>query len=239
MLKLSKKFLGDVKRSAVARVLLLLSTSGLFVGNLWAANLQIQVMAEDKKTPLEKAAVCLGTSPNPQQFGASLTDKKGRVLFHELQPVPLILTVSKPGFRGEQRIVGRQTLNRVMVVSLAPGGGGPTCQVPPQAKGEPPAAVALQVKDLAINRGASLTQSRKVTLSFTVEGKPTQYRASQFPDFRDAPWQTFALTPQFELSPGSGEKTIYLQVRRHREIDGSHLQTVSNTAKDSIYFSGR
>ncbi|ADE15634.1 conserved hypothetical protein [Nitrosococcus halophilus Nc 4] len=239
MLKLSKKFLGGVKRSAVARVLLLLSTPGLFAGNLWAANLQIQVVAGDKKTPLEKAAVCLGTSPNPQQFGASLTGKKGRVLFHELQPVPLILTVSKPGFRGEQRIVGRQTLNRVMVVSLAPGGGGPTCQALPQAKTKASTAAELLVKDLAINRGAPLTRSRKVTLFFTVEGKPTQYRASQFPDFRDAPWQAFVLTPQFELSPGSGEKTIYLQVRRHREIDGSYLQTVSNTTEGSIYFSKR
>ncbi|QBQ54799.1 carboxypeptidase regulatory-like domain-containing protein [Nitrosococcus wardiae] len=237
MLKFPINFLEGVK--FFARALLLLSTPGVFVGNLWAANLQIQVVEEDKKTPLEEAAVCLGTSPNPQQFGAFLTDKKGQVLFHELQPVPLILTVSKSGFRGEQRIVGRQTLNRVMVVSLAPGGSGPTCQVPPQAKGEPPAAVELQVKALAINRGAPLTQRRKVRLSFSVEGKPTQYRASQFPDFRDAPWETFVLTPQFELSPGSGEKTVYLQVRRHREINGSHLQMVSNTIKDSIYFSER
>lgn len=239
MLKFLTNFLAGTRPLAVAGLLLLASALGWFSGNLWAANLQIQVAQKGKEFPLEEVSVCLGTSPNLKQFGAYLTDERGGVLFHEVQSAPFILTVSKPGFRGVQRIVGRQTLDRVMVVALAPGGGGPACEVSPQAKAPVLTAAELQVKDLAISRDAPLALDRKVTLSFTVAGEPSEYRASQFPDFRDAPWQTFVAKPQFKLSPGRGEKAVYLQLRRYREINGSYLQTVSNTARDSIYFPDR
>ncbi|ABA59178.1 carboxypeptidase-like regulatory domain-containing protein [Nitrosococcus oceani] len=239
MLKLPTNFLANATLPLWVGLLLLLSAWGGFAGPLWAASLQIQVLAEGEGTPLENASVCLGTSPNPQQFGAYLTDEKGEVWLDEMQPIPFILIVSKAGFRGEGRVAGRQRIDRVMVASLAPGGGGPACDVSSQAAKREPSAAELQVKHLVINGSAPLTLNREVTLSFTVEGEPTEYRASQFPDFRDVQWQAFVSAPLFELSPGSGEKIIYFQVRRYQEVENSYLQMVSNTIKENIYFSDR
>lgn len=67
-----------------------------------------------------------------------------------------------------------------------------------------------------INDDDVSTSSRTVTLNNNVLGStPTQYMASEFPNFKDAVWQTYSKTPSFTLSrpSGAGGKTVYFKVK--------------------------
>jgi hypothetical protein len=72
---------------------------------------------------------------------------------------------------------------------------------------------AFAVTSFAINQGAAATPSRTVTLDVTYGGNPTDYLASERPDFADAAWRPFAAAAAFTLSAGDGAKTVYLRVR--------------------------
>lgn len=65
----------------------------------------------------------------------------------------------------------------------------------------------------AINNGASQTTSNTVTLNNSASCAPTQYMASESPSFSGASWLTYSSAPTFTLSPGLGNKTVYLKVK--------------------------
>ncbi|MGA2402508.1 MAG: S53 family peptidase [Syntrophobacteraceae bacterium] len=69
------------------------------------------------------------------------------------------------------------------------------------------------VTSFKINGGAATTISPTVTLNNTATISPTQFTASESPDFTGAVWQAYATAPSFTLSPGSGTKTVYFKVR--------------------------
>jgi zinc protease len=73
--------------------------------------------------------------------------------------------------------------------------------------------VAPVVTQFAINSGAATTQSRTVTLNNTSENNPTHYMASESSAFTGAAWQTYSATPQFTLSAGDGQKTVYFKTK--------------------------
>ena len=67
-------------------------------------------------------------------------------------------------------------------------------------------------------------------LNNTATGSPTHYIASESLSFTGATWQTYLAEPDFTLSAGNGEKTVYFKVK-----DGSNNS--SNTVSDSILLS--
>jgi hypothetical protein len=69
------------------------------------------------------------------------------------------------------------------------------------------------VGSFKINAGAVKTISRAVTLDNTTTGSPTHYKASEQSDFSGAKWKTYAAAPTFQLSTGSGTKTVYFTVK--------------------------
>jgi len=78
-----------------------------------------------------------------------------------------------------------------------------------------------------------------VVLNNRISGSPTHYRASEHPDFNDSPWQIYTAEPGFELSPGTGKKVVYFQVRRFSTINGADIQTLSPVVRDSIILENR
>lgn len=203
-----------------------------------AAELLVRVHDESSKQPLQGAAVCLGTPADLRQMGAYITGTDGQVAYQDLLAAPLVLTVSKPGYRGERIHVNASTSNRMLMVPLATGGGGPVCHGPFTATGGgAPGGVAI--RNFRINDGAATAHSRTVMLDFVASGSPNQYRVSESPDFRGAKWQPYAgSAPRFRLSAGAGRKTVYLQVRRYETVGGSHLEISSGVMHDSIQLSG-
>lgn len=204
--------------------------AGLFGAPSWAANLTVQILERGSGTPVESAAVCLGTGADPKQFGALRSNAEGTVQFEDILDAPLSLTVSKTGFRGERRDLAGMRSDRVLTVLLPRGGLGPRCDAPTNGDDER----GLTISNFRIDGGAASTQRRRVTLDFRTAGDATHYRASESQDFADAQWHPLNNQPMFELSPGGGEKRVYLQVRKHRQTEGVSLETSSEIVSDSI-----
>jgi hypothetical protein len=196
-----------------------------------AAEVGVHVLDERDRQPLEDAAVCLGTEANPQQFGAQRTDASGMVRFADVPDAPLLLTVSKPQYRGFQAKHAPKRSDVILGVVLHPGGLGPECTAPPVAVASP---TGFEVTGFNINRGQRQTSDAEVTLFSQVNGEPTHYRASEHADFRDAEWQPYAPAAQFHLSGPPGEKTVYFQVRRFSGTSGASVQTESEPVSASI-----
>lgn len=199
-----------------------------------AADVEVKVVSKTSGEPLTGAAVCLGTTADSDQFGALLTGPDGRASFSEVPHTRLVLTASKSGFLGYQALRSAGDYDRVIVVSLAKGGLGPVCHTAQPAPQTVAASTSLHIGSLRVNDGSAETTNRSVALSAVVSGKPTHYRASEDPEFRDADWQPFAASARFLLSPSPGKKTVYYQVRRYREVNGASVQSVSNTAAATV-----
>jgi hypothetical protein len=199
-----------------------------------ASDVTVRVFARGGDTPLSGAAVCLGPSANPAQFGADITGLNGTVVFSGIPATALVVTVSRAGHKGEQRALDARYTDRVVVMTLASGGGGPACLSPTGGPVGARSPGALDVTTFSINDGASVTAQRMVTLDNSASGEPNQYRASERADLAGAAWRPYDQKPAFELSRGNGEKVVYLQVRRYSRVEGGDLQTLSPIRHDAI-----
>jgi hypothetical protein len=75
-------------------------------------------------------------------------------------------------------------------------------------------APAPNVTSFAINGGAASTTATRVVLNMSVQNA-SSYRASENSAFSGAVWKAWTITavPPFDLSPGNGPKTVYVQVK--------------------------
>ena len=197
-----------------------------------ASELKVRVFERGARQPLAGVSVCLGTSANPMQFGSDQTDREGYAVFTDVPRASLLITVSKPGYKGYQQSLVTSTIPRLLVMSLPAGGGGAVCT--PVGDHAAAATGGLQISEFSINKGASTSPDREVHLDHRVSGHPSEYRAGESRDISTAPWQPYSARPVFVLSPGNGKKTVYFQVRRYSKIDGADIQTLSPVAHDTI-----
>ncbi len=202
-----------------------------------ASELQVRVFERGGRQPLAGVSVCLGTAANTMQFGAYRTNREGYAVFTDVPRAPLLVTASKPGYQGERQSLVTTTAGRLLVMSLAAGGGGPLCAT--AASRAEVGTGSLRISDFNINQGATASSGRQVHLNYNVSGQPDQYRASEDADLSSIPWQPYRAAPAFTLSPGNGRKTVYIQVRRYSRINGADIQAVSPVAHDSIILQGQ
>ena len=202
-----------------------------------ASEFRVRVFERGGSQPLSGVSVCLGTPANFMQFGADQTDGEGYAVFADVPRTPLLITASKSGYKGEQQSLVTSTIERLLVMSLPTGGGGPLCT----ATGNHAVTDAggLRIGNFDINKGAAVSSGRQVHLNHVVNGRPNQFRASEYLDISAAPWQTYSADPVFVLSPEVGKKTVYFQVRRYSTINGADIQTLSPVVHDSIILQGQ
>jgi hypothetical protein len=185
-----------------------------------ASELRVRVFERGGRHPLAGVSVCLGTSANTMQFGAYHTDREGYAVF-----------------TGERQSLVTTTMGRLLIMTLAAGGGGPLCTT--AGSHAEVDTGGLQVSNFSINRGAAASSDRQVHLNHIVSGHPNQYRASEDRDISNIPWQSYSAAPVFTLTPGDGKKTVYFQVRRYSRINGADIQAVSPVVHDSIILQGQ
>ena len=202
-----------------------------------AADLRVRVFERGASKPMAGVSVCLGTQARIDQFGGKVTDANGYVVFESLPRAELLVTASRDGYKSEQERLVTSSTSRMLVLSLTGGGGGPVCSTSGTASAQRHGG--LQVTHFVINRGAARTGSGQVTLDASVSGKVTQYRASEHADFSDASWQDFTASSPFVLSPGSGTKRVYFQVRRHSTLNDAMVETLSPVVSDTIFLGGK
>lgn len=209
--------------------------AGLLTDAARAAELTVQIVDANTQGAVSNAAVCLGTAANPSQFGALQAGYDGQVTFEGIPAIPLVLTASQPGYRGRALRLSTVRADRFLSVPLQRGGLGPSCNVSDAPYGGiAGGGQGLRIEEFDINAGGSTTAQRQVVVDISVAGQPTHYRISEDPQFRDAQWLAYVQRPRFQLSPGRGSKTVYLQVRRLNEVAGASLQSVSAVAIQRI-----
>ncbi len=204
----------------------------VFSAAVLAADIRVQVYDRGGNAPLANAAVCVGTAAKIDQFGAHMTDEQGSVVFSGVPRAAILVTVSSSGYKSEQETIVNSTSNRTLVMSLSSGGGGTPC---PLATGDSRVyGDGLVVSRFSLDKGRSGTTGGTVTLNNTIKGIATQYRASEQADFSGAEWQDYSTAPTFTLSAGPGKKLVYFQVRRHANVNGAIIETLSPVMRDSI-----
>ncbi len=188
--------------------------------------LEVHVIDRQTAQPLRDASVCLGTSARPDQFGSRRTDHKGIVRFQDLLPNPLVLSVSRKGFRSQQRAVEPMYQSRIMVLKLASGGGGPECHALPLQKPVPLAASGITIRHATVRRDDTASSAREVIIDVTVNGKAGQIRIGERADLSGSEWQDLQGRTPYTLS-GDHVTRLYVQVRRKLEAEGATIEEVS------------
>ncbi|MGD8851923.1 MAG: carboxypeptidase-like regulatory domain-containing protein [Gammaproteobacteria bacterium] len=186
--------------------------------------IEVRVVDKHSGNAVEAAAVCVGTSADPEQFGARRTDAGGTVRFSDLLSHSVVVTASKKGYQGSERRLERLTRASVVVLKIVPGGGGPRCEAP--AAGAQEAAPAeLEIEGVSIRKDPE--QSGRILLSIKLSGAASQVRISEQADFSDVQWRKLEQPLAFELSQGGGTKQLYVQLRRHLETEGASMEVTS------------
>lgn len=72
---------------------------------------------------------------------------------------------------------------------------------------------SIKLTSLKINRGASTTKSRYISVYPVVSGTPKYYQISDNQSFRNASWRTYTSQPRYTLSSGNGNKRVYFRVK--------------------------
>ncbi len=217
---------GGIRASLV--LLLAMFASPLFAD----ADLRVRVFDRGGTQPLAGVSVCLGTPARISQFGSSVTDADGYVRFAGVPRAQLLVTVSRPGYKGEQQPLVTSSTGSILVVSLATGGGGPECE----HEGDAAAAFSggLHVGYFKLIDRSGASGGRQVVLSHSINREPTHYRVSEDRGFSGAQWLPYTSDPVYQLSRGTGYKVVYFQVRRHSVMNGADIETLSPVMQDVI-----
>jgi len=221
---------GHVKKSGVTGVSFVLLLA-MFASPLFAdADLRVRVFERGGKQSLAGASVCIGTPARISQFGSNVTDADGYARFTGVPRAQLLVTVSRPGYKGEQQPLVTSSDGSMLVLSLATGGGGPKCE----HEGDAAAAFSggLHVGYFKLVSRSGTSGGRQVVLSHSVNREPTHYRVSEDRDFTGAEWLAYTSGPVYQLSRGTGYKVVYFQVRRHSKVSGADIETLSPVMQD-------
>ena len=194
--------------------------------------LEVRVFNKQSDRAVSGAAVCLGTTARPDQFGAGRSDEDGVVRFENLsqRPMPLLATVSKQGFQGRMQLLESLYQSRVLVMKIASGGGGPECNAPAEPL-ENATASGLTLDRIDISADSATGESGKVLISAAASGPVNQIRISEQADFAGASWQAYQPAVAYTLSQGKGLKHVHVQVRRFSEVEGASIEVVSPPRK--------
>jgi len=78
---------------------------------------------------------------------------------------------------------------------------------------------------LSIDGGETYATSRNVTLTISATGA-TYMKISNYANFSDASWETYATTKSWQLLPGDGTKTVYINFRDEAGATSSTSDTI-------------
>ncbi|MFQ5643709.1 MAG: hypothetical protein ACE5FQ_08415 [Thiogranum sp.] len=222
------------KRSSIWSACLLGTLLGVSSGSAFSLSdqarwLEVHVLDKQSGQPVSDAAVCLGITARPDQFGAMRSDRDGVVRFENLsqRPVAMLTTVSKPGYQGRQQLLEPLYQSRILIIKVVSGGGGPQCDAPPAAAREDSGS-GLVIERITVKPDAVAGQ---VLVSVQASGEANQIRISEQPDFAGAGWQALAPAVAYTTSKGKGVKQIYVQVRRQASTEGASIEVVSKPGK--------
>lgn len=195
--------------------------------------LEVHIFDKQTGNAIPAAAVCLGTTARPDQFGALRTNQNGVVRFEGLGqlPVAMLATASRPGYQGRKQLLEPLRQSRILEMRIVSGGGGPVCDAA-AVEGDASASSGLDIE--RVNVRADSTMAGQVLVSVAVSGAANQIRVSEQADFAGVAWRDLQPAVPFTLSPGKGLKQIHVQVRRYAKVEGATIEVMSEPTT-SVY----
>ncbi len=185
--------------------------------------LEVRVMDKQSGNAVREASVCVGTGANANQFGARRTGDDGAVRFENLLSNSLVVRVSKRGYQGREQQLEALTQARVLVLKLAPGGGGPRCDAPSTVTAAD-SSPGLVIEGVSVRKDPD---GPGILVSVKASGPANQVRIGEQPDFSGSDWRELRQPVAHAPSDGEGAGQIYVQVRRHVQAQGATIEVVS------------
>ena len=203
-MKLVRKVFGQPRRLPSLALLTGLGIGFFALSQAEAANFGVRVM-DEHGSPLQDAAVCVGTLGKHDQFGVYLTGDNGVVMVEDLPAVELKVTISRNGYEGIELIEPVRNWNLIKGVKLLEDGLGPRCDASALVKEE------MSNTSLAGRALYGSDEGGRYVIESDIEGAPSHYRVSKNADFKDARWLPYSR--KFSYNAGGAEE-LYYQVRR-------------------------
>ena len=95
--------------------------------------------------------------------------------------------------------------------------------------------IPLVLNSVSINSGAATTNAAIVNIGFNYTGNPTHYMISENLYFEGASWIDFIENPNFTLSNGWGEKTVYAKLKNISEETTYVSDTIELVDANALY----
>lgn len=202
---------------------------GFASANAHAAKFGVRVVGADG-LPVAGAAVCVGTHGNYKQFGAFFTSSEGDVTL-DVPAVPLVVTVSKNRFSGVRLDEPARRFNLIKTVKLHDGVPGPRCRAGSSladsggdtgGNNSSASTSGLLIAGVSVNDSAF-----NVAVTPSITGDANSYRMSRSKSMNNAKWRNLSAR-SITVDPNLLGSTVYLQVRRFKQVDGATLEAHSN-----------
>lgn len=225
----------SITRLAFASVLF---TGVAFSSVAHAGKFGVRVLDAVTGLPVANASVCLGTAANRTQYGTRVTTYSGVALYDNVPASSVLITVSKKNYRGIALQNPATRDNVIADVLVTEGLSSKKCRAlkyvdlkPGITHGNHANDWPLQITSLSYfpsgNDGFAF-------LSYS-NGKPTHYRVSTDPEFRNAEWLDYS--DVFQFSPKHtdvGKDKLYFQLRKQIESGGGVIEALSEVFSQPV-----
>jgi len=203
-----------------------------------AGKFGVRVLDAITGLPVANASVCLGTTADRNLYGTGVTSYSGVALYDDVPAASVLITVSKKNYRGIALRNPATSENVIADVLVTEGISSKKCRAlkyvdlkPGITNGKYKDDWPLEITNLSYfpsgNDGFAF-------LSYT-NGKPTHYRVSTDPDFKDAEWLVYSDVLQY--SPNStdvGKETLYFQLRKEVRASGGVMEAFSEVVSQPV-----
>ena len=203
-----------------------------------AGKFGVRVLDANTGLPVANASVCLGTAADRNLYGTGVTTYSGVALYDDVPATSVLITVSKKNYRGIALSNPATSDNVIADVVVTEGISSRKCRAlkyvdlkPGITNGKYKDDWPLEITNLSYfpsgNDGFAF-------LSYT-NGKPTHYRVSTDPEFKNAEWLAYSDVLQY--SPNStdvGKGMLYFQLRKEVKAGGGVIEAFSKVVSQPV-----
>ncbi len=196
-----------------------------------AGKFGVRVLDANTGLPVANASVCLGTAADRNRYGTGVTSYSGIALYDNVPATSVLITVSKRNYRGIALQNPATRDNVIADVLVTEGLSSKKCRAlkfvdlkPGISGGKQKDEWPLEITSLSYfpsgNDGFAF-------LSYS-KGKPTHYRVSTDPEFRNAEWKSYSDVLQYSPKMSdAGKGMLYFQLRKEVQSNGGVMEALS------------
>lgn len=204
-----------------------------------AGKFGVRVLDANTGLPVANASVCLGTAADRSLYGTGVTTFAGIALYDNVPAGSVLITVSKKNYRGLALSNPATDDNVIADVLITEGISSRKCRALKYVDLKPGITAEKYEDDWPLQITAlSYFPSGNDGFAFLSysQGKPTHYRVSTDPEFKDAEWLTYS--DVFQYSPRStdlGKGKLYFQLRKEIKAGGGVIEAFSEVISQPVH----